>query len=72
MPSLGSIFGCHFGLSDHVLGVEFTYENLKSIKPGNGLAVEFFDDFLGKKAVVAIDARTLHSWGHLRILSHKQ
>ena len=155
MPSLGRIFGCHFGLSDHTLGVagslasialggsviekhfiddkshdtvdsafsldqaeftylveqaavvwkslgstvikssaseatsvshkrsiyvvkdihigdEFTYENLKSIRPGNGLAVEFFDDFIGNKAAVSIDAGTPLSWGHLEILSHKQ
>ena len=45
-------------INDIHFGDECNYENRKSIKPGNGLAVETFDDFLGKQTAVPIAAGT--------------
>lgn len=38
-------------------GEEFTYSNLKSIRPGNGLAVKYLEDFLGKRSRKTIKKR---------------
>ena len=46
-------------------GEEFTHDNLKSIRPGNGLAVEFLVDFIGKKSTISIVCGTPLRWDHL-------
>ena len=46
-------------------GDEFTYKNLKSIRPGNGLAVKYLDDFIGQKASISISKGTPLKWSFL-------
>jgi pseudaminic acid synthase len=47
---------------DIAVGAVFTNDNLKIIRPGNGLAPKFIDDVIGKKAKVSIKAGTPLSW----------
>jgi pseudaminic acid synthase len=47
---------------DIAVGDVFTNENLKIIRPGNGLAPKFIDDVIGKTAKVSIKAGTPLSW----------
>lgn len=47
---------------DIAVGDVFTNENLKIIRPGNGLAPKFIDDVLGKTAKVSIMAGTPLNW----------
>lgn len=47
---------------DIAVGDVFTNDNLKIIRPGNGLAPKFIDDVIGKKAKVSIKAGTPLNW----------
>jgi len=47
---------------DMAIGDIFTNENLKIIRPGNGLAPKFIDDVIGKTAKVSIKAGTPLNW----------
>ena len=47
---------------DIAVGDIFTNENLKIIRPGNGLAPKFIDDIIGKKAKMSIKAGTPLNW----------
>ena len=47
---------------DIAVGGIFTNENLKIIRPGNGLAPKFIDDIIGKKAKCFIKAGTPLNW----------
>ena len=47
---------------DISVGGIFTNENLKIIRPGNGLAPKFIDDIIGKKAKCFIKAGTPLNW----------
>ena len=46
-------------------GEEFTYKNLKSIRPGNGLEVKHLEDFIGQKASTSISKGTPLKWSFL-------
>jgi len=48
--------------NDIAVGGIFTNENLKIIRPGNGLAPKFIDDIIGKKAKCFIKAGTPLNW----------
>ena len=52
-------------VKDIKVGEAFTYDNIRSIRPGNGLAVEFLEEFIGKPASVPIKSGTPLAWGHL-------
>ena len=43
-------------------GEEFTTENIRVIRPGNGLPPKYFDALLGKKAAYDIQRGTPISW----------
>jgi N-acetylneuraminate synthase len=43
----------------------FSYKNLKSIRPGNGLAVKHLEDFIGKKSRTSIRKGTPLKWTNL-------
>ena len=47
---------------DIAVGDIFTNENLKIIRPGNGLAPKFIDNIIGKTAKVSIKAGTPLNW----------
>jgi len=47
---------------DMAIGDIFTNENLKIIRPGNGLAPKFIDDVIGRTAKVSIKAGTPLNW----------
>jgi sialic acid synthase SpsE len=61
---------CVIGLSDHTLifrrslyavkdikkGEQFTPENIRSIRPANGLSTKFYEEILGKSAKYDIDS----------------
>jgi N-acetylneuraminate synthase len=51
-----------FVVKDMKAGEEFTRENVRSIRPGNGLPVENLDLILGKKAVEGTQRGTPLSW----------
>ena len=51
-----------FVVQDMEAGDIFSSENLRSIRPGNGLAPKYLDVVLGKKAVYAIQKGTPLSW----------
>ena len=43
-------------------GEEFSTENIRIIRPGNGLAPKYYDILLGKKAACAIKRATPINW----------
>jgi pseudaminic acid synthase len=47
-----------FAVEDIKAGDMITYKNVKSIRPGNGLAPKFLDSIVGKKAIVDINKGT--------------
>jgi sialic acid synthase SpsE len=51
-----------FVVKDMQAGENFTTENLRSIRPGNGLQTRYLDFVLGKKAIIKIDRGTPLSW----------
>ncbi|POY39121.1 pseudaminic acid synthase [Solitalea longa] len=51
-----------FVVKDLEAGEEFSAENVKSIRPANGLHTRYYDQILGKKAKTAIKAGTPLAW----------
>ena len=51
-----------FVVEDVKAGQEFSEENIRSIRPGYGLAPKFIDDVIGKTAVCDIDKGTPFKW----------
>lgn len=54
-----------FVVKDMQAGEVFTEENIRSIRPGYGVAPKFLCDFLGRKATVSIPKGTPLSWKHI-------
>lgn len=54
-----------FIVRDVKAGETFTEENLRSIRPGDGLHTRYLADFLGRRARVDISAGTPACWNHL-------
>ena len=54
-----------FVVKDMKAGEVFTEENVRSIRPGYGVAPKFLCDFLGRKATVSIPKGTPLSWKHI-------
>ncbi|ADB40253.1 pseudaminic acid synthase [Spirosoma linguale] len=46
-------------------GEPFTPENVRSIRPANGLHTRYYDDILGKTATTNIQAGTALAWEHI-------
>jgi pseudaminic acid synthase len=51
-----------FFVSDVRAGESLTLENVRVIRPGNGLAPKFYDDIIGKKAARDVERGTPVSW----------
>ena len=51
-----------FVVKDVKKGEIFTDDNVKSIRPGDGLHTRYYDDILGKKAKINISYGTPLSW----------
>jgi len=54
-----------FVISDIQEGEEFTEDNIKSIRPGNGLPPKFIDEIIGKKANKSLKRGTPLEWKHI-------
>lgn len=54
-----------FVVKDMKAGEVFTEENVRSIRPGYGVAPKFLCDFLGRKATVSIPKGTPLSWKYI-------
>jgi N-acetylneuraminate synthase len=54
-----------FAVEDIKAGEELTVSNVRSIRPGNGLAPKFLDQVLGRKAAVFLKKGTPLSWNLL-------
>lgn len=54
-----------FVVEDMMAGDEFTKDNLRSIRPGNGLAPRFLSDVIGNKASRNIARGTPLNWTHV-------
>ena len=54
-----------YGVEEMFEGEDFTYKNLKSIRPGNGLEVKYLEDFIGKKSRHSITKGTPLKWTDL-------
>ena len=54
-----------FVVKDIQAGEEFTHENLRSIRPGNGLPVKELERVLGRKSTVSLDRGTPLSESHI-------
>ncbi len=52
-------------IKDVASGETFNAENLRVIRPGNGLQPKYFEELIGKKAKTEIKAGTPLSWDHL-------
>ena len=48
---------------DMKAGEVFTPENLRSVRPANGLHTVYYEELLGKKAAADVKAGTPMSWG---------
>ena len=51
-----------FAAADIAAGEELTPENVRSVRPGNGLHTMYYEQILGKKAACAIQKGTPMSW----------
>ena len=54
-----------FVVEDVRAGEEFTERNVRSIRPGNGLAPKYLPDILGRRAARDLQRGTPMEWGHL-------
>jgi pseudaminic acid synthase len=54
-----------FVISDIQEGEEFTEDNIKSIRPGNGLPPKYIDEIIGKKANKSLKRGTPLEWKHI-------
>jgi N-acetylneuraminate synthase len=54
-----------FIVKDVARGEKFTSENVRSIRPGNGLHTRYLDDVLGRQANSDLSRGTPLDWGHL-------
>jgi len=54
-----------FVVEDIEAGETLTLENVRSIRPGNGLAPKHLTEIIGKRAAVQIDRGTPISWDHI-------
>jgi pseudaminic acid synthase len=52
-----------FIVKDIMKGEVFTKDNMRSIRPGNGLHTRYYEDILGKKARVDVEKGTPTTWG---------
>lgn len=55
-----------FIVKDVKEGEEFTTENIRSIRPNNGLHTRYYEEVLGKKAIKNIERGTPLSWDLIR------
>jgi pseudaminic acid synthase len=53
-----------FVIKDIVAGEELTKENIRSIRPGNGLPPKFLNKILGKRSTINLSKGTPLSWEH--------
>lgn len=51
-----------FAVKDIAAGEKFSAENIRSIRPGNGLHTRHLDEIIGKRATAAIDRGTPLAW----------
>lgn len=49
------------------LGEKFTEENVRSIRPGNGLEPKYYSDIIGKKSNFDIKKGTPLNWEHIKL-----
>lgn len=56
-----------FVVKDVKAGEKFTEENIKSIRPGHGMAPKYINDIIGKNSSVDIKKGTPLSWGVIEI-----
>lgn len=56
-----------FVVKDVKAGEKFTEENIKSIRPGHGIAPKYINDIIGKNSSVDIKKGTPLSWGVIEI-----
>ena len=54
-----------FVVMDILQGEEFTENNLRSIRPGNGLHTRYYGEILGRRAKVSVKKGTPLTWDHL-------
>lgn len=54
-----------FVVKDIKKGDSFTQENIRSIRPGNGISVKYINEFLGRKAVLDIKRGVPLKWDYL-------
>lgn len=54
-----------FAVKDIKAGEPFTLENIRSIRPGNGMHTKYFEQILGKKAKANIDKGTPMDWQYI-------
>lgn len=55
-----------FVVKDIKAGEKFTTENIRSIRPGYGLAPKYFNEIIGKKANVDLDRGIPIEWSHIK------
>ncbi len=55
-----------FVVKDIKAGEAFTEENVRSIRPSNGLAPKYYDSIIGKTAIKNIDRGTPLEWKHIK------
>ena len=46
-------------------GEVISNKNTKSIRPGHGLAPKYFEEILGKKVLIDVEAGTAANWDHI-------
>jgi pseudaminic acid synthase len=54
-----------YAVADIAAGAELTPANIRSIRPGNGMAPKHLDEILGRRAARALPRGTALNWSHL-------